>query len=44
MQKTSTYMLQGEDVSPEKKDATLHKLAQGVVGNMYNEHYFTYLL
>ena len=40
---TSTYMLQGEDVSPEKKDATLHKLAQGVVGNMYNEHYFTYL-
>ena len=40
---TSTYMLQGEDISPEKIDQTLQRLAESVVGNMYNEHYFTYL-
>ena len=40
---TSEYMLQGEDVSPEHIEATFQKLANGVVGNMYNEHYFTYL-
>ena len=36
-------MLQGEDISAEKIDATLQRLAESVVGNMYNEHYFTYL-
>ena len=40
---TSNYMLQGEDISAEKIDATLQRLAESVVGNMYNEHYFTYL-
>jgi len=39
---TSLYMLQGEDTSPEHLQATLQKLANGVVKNMYNEHYFTY--
>ena len=39
---TSNYMLQGEDVSPEKINNTLQLLADSVVGNMYNEHYFTY--
>lgn len=40
---TSNYMLQGEDVSAEQIDKTLQLLADSVVGNMYNEHYFTYL-
>jgi len=40
---TSAYMLQGEDISPEHLQATLQKLASGVIGNLYNEHYFTYL-
>jgi len=40
---TSQYMLQGEDVSPDKIAQTLNALAQSVVANMYNEHYFTYL-
>jgi ABC-type uncharacterized transport system substrate-binding protein len=40
---TSNYMLQGEDVSPANINETLHALAASVVGNMYNEHYFTYL-
>jgi len=40
---TSNYMLQGEDVSAENINKTLQLLADSVVGNMYNEHYFTYL-
>ncbi|WP_413693861.1 DUF1007 family protein [Psychromonas sp. KJ10-2] len=40
---TSDYMLQGEDISPEHLQQTLQKLAVGVIDNMYNEHYFTYL-
>jgi len=40
---TSTYMLQGEDISADNIEQTLQRLAQSVVGNMYNEHYFTYL-
>ena len=39
---TSLYMLQGEDMSAGKKTKTLQRLAEGVVNNMYNEHYFTY--
>lgn len=40
---TSNYMLQGEDVSAEHINETLQLLADSVVSNMYNEHYFTYL-
>lgn len=40
---TSNYMLQGEDVSAEQINETLQLLADSVVSNMYNEHYFTYL-
>jgi len=40
---TSAYMLQGEDISPEHLQVTLQKLADGVIGNLFNEHYFTYL-
>lgn len=40
---TSNYMLQGEDVSDKNIEKTLQALADSVVGNMYNEHYFTYL-
>jgi len=39
---TSSYMLQGEDMSLGEKEKTLQRLAEGVVNNMYNEHYFTY--
>ncbi|WP_028863966.1 DUF1007 family protein [Psychromonas aquimarina] len=39
---TSMYMLDGEDLSPENKTETLQKLADSVLENMYNEHYFTY--
>ena len=41
-QETSEYMLQGEDTSTEHIEKTLQRLAEGVVNNMYNEHYFTY--
>jgi len=41
-QETSEYMLQGEDTSKEQIKSTLQRLAEGVVNNMYNEHYFTY--
>ena len=41
-QETSEYMLQGEDTRPEHIENTLQRLAEGVVNNMYNEHYFTY--
>jgi len=40
---TTNYMLQGEDVSAGNIDETLQALADSVVSNMYNEHYFTYL-
>ncbi|WP_019615612.1 DUF1007 family protein [Psychromonas ossibalaenae] len=39
---TSMYMLDGEDLSPENRAETLQKLADSVIENMYNEHYFTY--
>lgn len=39
---TSAYMLDGEDVSPEKEPETLRKLAASVLENMKYEHYFTY--
>jgi len=42
-QATSDYMLQGEDISAAALKNTLQHLAEGIVANMYNEHYFTYL-
>lgn len=39
---TSMYMLDGEDVSPEKEEETFKNLAASVIENMMYEHYFTY--
>lgn len=39
---TSMYMLDGEDVSPEKEVETFKNLAASVIENMMYEHYFTY--
>ncbi|NVN83585.1 MULTISPECIES: DUF1007 family protein [unclassified Vibrio] len=39
---TSMYMLDGEDVSPEKEVETYKNLAASVIENMMYEHYFTY--
>ncbi|PTP12449.1 DUF1007 domain-containing protein [Vibrio sp. 10N.286.51.C3] len=39
---TSMYMLDGEDVSPEKEKETFKDLAASVIENMMYEHYFTY--
>lgn len=42
-QETSDYMLHGEDTSAEAINHTLQLIAETVVNNMYNDHYFTYL-
>lgn len=39
---TSIYMLDGEDVSPDKEQETLHNLSMSVLNNMKDEHYFTH--
>jgi len=39
---TSAYMLDGEDVSPEKEQETFHELVTSILENMKYEHYFTY--
>ncbi|WP_281882981.1 DUF1007 family protein [Vibrio nigripulchritudo] len=39
---TSAYMLDGEDMSEEVREATLKQLALSVIDNMLYEHYFTY--
>ncbi|WP_299695065.1 DUF1007 family protein [uncultured Vibrio sp.] len=39
---TSMYMLDGEDLSPEKELDTFQNLATSVIENMMSEHYFTY--
>ncbi|WP_159084610.1 DUF1007 family protein [Dongshaea marina] len=40
---TSAYTLDGEDLTPEHRAQTLKKLADFMVGNMSNDHYFSYL-
>ncbi|PST90781.1 DUF1007 family protein [Photobacterium jeanii] len=39
---TSAYMLDGEDMSAEKRDATFQSIADSVMDNLLQEHYFTY--
>lgn len=39
---TSAYMIDGEDMSPQNKERTLKSLAQSIVKNMLQDHYFTY--
>jgi len=39
---TSAYLLDGEDLSALNKEATLQKIANSIMKNMYPEHYFTY--
>lgn len=39
---TSAYMLDGYDLSKEKKAESLQKVADLVINNMYAEHYFTF--
>ncbi|MEC6813802.1 DUF1007 family protein [Photobacterium toruni] len=39
---TTAYMLDGEDMSNANKQQTLKDIAQSVMENMKNSHYFTY--
>lgn len=39
---TSAYMLDGEDMSAENKTATFQAIADSVMKNLLQEHYFTY--
>jgi ABC-type uncharacterized transport system substrate-binding protein len=39
---TTAYLFDGEDMSPEHRQTTLHKLALSVIQNMLSTHYFTY--
>jgi ABC-type uncharacterized transport system substrate-binding protein len=39
---TSAYMLDGYDLSPEKKAQSLQEIADSVLNNMLVGHYFTY--
>lgn len=39
---TSAYMLDGEDLSPKNKANTMQKVADSVMTNMLDTHYFTY--
>lgn len=39
---TSTYTLDGEDMSPLHKEETLQRVSDSIIKNMLNEHYFTY--
>lgn len=41
---TSAYMLDGEDMSSDKREQTLKDIALSVMDNMLYEHYFTYFL
>ncbi len=39
---TTAYLFDGEDMSKAQREATLKKLAQSVIDNMINYHYFTF--
>jgi len=39
---SSAYMIDGYDLSPEYKELSFRVIANSVINNMYNEHYFTY--
>lgn len=39
---TSAYMLDGNDLSPDKKLESLQKIADSVLKNMLPDHYFTF--
>lgn len=39
---TSAYMLDGEDLSKAHKEKALQDMADGIMENLYVEHYFTY--
>ena len=39
---SSAYMTDGYDLSPQYKALSLRVIADSVIKNMYNEHYFTY--
>lgn len=39
---TTAYMLDGEDMSTQQRENTLHKVALSVINNMLSSHYFTY--
>ena len=39
---SSAYMIDGYDLSPEYKELSFRVIANSVITNMYNEHYFTY--
>lgn len=39
---TTAYMFDGEDMSPAHKKATMQKVADSVMKNLLNSHYYTY--
>lgn len=39
---TTAYLFDGEDLSPQAKEASFQALADSIIENMKNEHYFTY--